>query len=154
MWRCRWWRIGRAVSAWIRVCLKKVFTKNTESAHYFIPQFYGFAGIEVRIGLGLRATRIGTPARRDRLLLVCALAYIFIVTLGQAGEHAKVDRFLKVNTSSTRQLSLFTQGLEWLQLLDALGDAVKTPLLEAFHKLLNDNDFSTLVMNDTASTEI
>ena len=107
-----------------------------------------------RFGLGLRATRIGNPIRRDRLLLICALAYIFIVTLGQAGEDAGVDRYLKVNTSSTRQLSLFNQGLEWLQLLEALRDAIKIPLLDAFHKLLSENDFSTLVMNDIASMEI
>ena len=107
-----------------------------------------------RFGLGLRATRIGTLIRRDRLLLICALAYIFIVTLGQAGEQAGVDRFLYVNTSAARQLSLFNQGLEWLQLLETLRDALKVPLLTSFYKLLNENDFSVLVMNDITSMEI
>lgn len=107
-----------------------------------------------RFGLGLRATRIGTSIRRDRLLLICALAYIFIVTLGQAGEQAGVDRFLYVNTSAARQLSLFNQGLEWLQLLETLRDALKVPLLASFYKLLNENDFSVLVMNDITSIEV
>lgn len=101
-----------------------------------------------RFGLGLRATKIGTPMRRDRLLLICALAYVFIVTLGQAGEDAEVDYFLKVNTSKTRQLSLYRQGLEWIGLLPGLRDSVKIPLLEAFHKRLSQNEFSVLLMND------
>lgn len=106
-----------------------------------------------RFGLGLRATRIGQPLRRDRLLLICALAYIFIVTLGQAGEDAGVDGFLKVNTSKKRQLSLFNQGLHWLSALQNLRDSIKTPLLESFHKLLSRNDFSVLTMNDIYAME-
>ena len=106
-----------------------------------------------RFGLGLRATKIRSSLRRDRLLLICALAYIFIVTLGQAGAQANVDSFLKVNTSKKRQLSVFNQGLEWLQLLQRLRSSIKVPLLNAFYKLLNDNDFSVLTMNDIASME-
>lgn len=106
-----------------------------------------------RFGLGLHATHIGSPGRRDRLLFVCALAYVFIVTLGQAGEAAGVDDFLKVNTSKTRQLSLFNQGLRWLGLLPRLRESVKTPLLEMFRNLLNQNDFSLLIIQHIVKDE-
>lgn len=99
-----------------------------------------------RFGLGLSATHIGTPHRRDRLLLLCALAYMFIVTLGQAGEDAGLDRLLKVNTSKTRQLSLFNQGLRWLEMLDTMRDEWKQPLLEAFMRRIRAQDFGVLVI--------
>lgn len=99
-----------------------------------------------RFGLGLRATRIRSAQRRDRLLLICALAYLFIVQLGQAGEDAGLDRMLKVNTSTRRQLSLFNQGLRWLQLLPTLRPDRKEALLHAFRRRLEQSDFAQLVL--------
>lgn len=99
-----------------------------------------------RFGLGLRATRIRSAGRRDRLLLICALAYLFIVQLGQAGEDAGLDRLLKVNTSKRRQLSLFNQGLRWLMLLQTLRADRKELLLEAFVRRLEQSDFAILVL--------
>lgn len=99
-----------------------------------------------RFGLGLRATRIRDASRRDRLLLICALAYLFIVQLGQAGEDAGLDRLLKVNTSKRRQLSLFNQGLRWLQLLPNLRADRKKLLLDAFRDRLQQADFALLMV--------
>lgn len=104
-----------------------------------------------RFGLGLRATRIGTPGRRDRLLLLCALAYLFIVTLGQAGEDAQLDRLLKVNTSKTRQLSLFNQGLRWLEMLPNMRDAWAIPLLDAFVERIRTQRFGQLMLDELAA---
>src|SRR5207237_8427901 len=38
-----------------------------------------------KFGLGLSATHIGTPVRRDRLLLIAALAQSLLTLLGAAG---------------------------------------------------------------------
>lgn len=100
-----------------------------------------------RFGLGLRATRIRSTGRRDRLLLICALAYLFIVQLGQAGEDAGLDRMLKVNTSSRRQLSLFNQGLRWLALLPTLRADRKESLLHAFLRRIEQSDFALLALD-------
>jgi hypothetical protein len=99
-----------------------------------------------RFGLGLSATRIGTPSRRDRLLLLCALAYPFIVTLGQAAEDAGLDRLLKGNTAKARQLSLFNQGLRWLEMLPRTRENWKTPLLEAFMKRIRAQQLGQLML--------
>lgn len=47
-----------------------------------------------RFGMGLSATHIGTPARRDRLLLLAAIAQAL---LGAAGEACGLDRLMKTN---------------------------------------------------------
>ena len=72
---------------------------------------------DLRFGLGLSATHIGDPARRDRLLLLTAIAHALLTLLGAAGEECGMDRMLKVNTVKRRTLSLFKQGLEWYEAL-------------------------------------
>src|SRR5690349_5462352 len=64
---------------------------------------------DLRFGMGLSATRIGEPMRRDRLLLVSAFATALLTMLGAAGESLGMDRLLKSNTSKTRTHSLFRQ---------------------------------------------
>jgi len=65
---------------------------------------------DARFGMGLSATRIGEPMRRDRLLLVSAFATALLTLLGAVGESLGMDRLLKANTSSKRTHSLFRQG--------------------------------------------
>jgi hypothetical protein len=65
----------------------------------------------LRFGMGLSDTRIGDPARRDRLLLVSALAIVLLTILGAAGEAIGIDRHLKANTVKKRTISLLRQGL-------------------------------------------
>ncbi len=60
--------------------------------------------------MGLSATRIGEPMRRDRLLPVSAFATARFTLLGAVGESLVMDRLLKSNTSKTRTHSLFRQG--------------------------------------------
>jgi hypothetical protein len=47
---------------------------------------------DLRFGMGLSATRIGEPTRRDRLLLVNAFAVALLTMLGAAGEALGTDR--------------------------------------------------------------
>ena len=51
------------------------------------------------------------PDRRDRLLLISALAIAVLSLLGAAGERIGYDRWLKANTVKRRTHSLFRQGL-------------------------------------------
>jgi len=64
-----------------------------------------------RFGFGLKQTHIRCAQRRDRLLLIVALAYVLLTLLGAAGESIGFDKFLKVNTVKTRTHSLIRQGM-------------------------------------------
>jgi Transposase DDE domain len=72
---------------------------------------------DVHFGMGLKATHIGDSSRRDRLLLLGAMAQALLALLGDAGERAGMDRVLKVNTSKARQHSLYDQGSFWYDAL-------------------------------------
>jgi hypothetical protein len=72
---------------------------------------------DLRFGLGLSSTHIADAARRDRLLLLAAIAHALLTLLGAAGEECGMDRMLKVNTVKRRTLSLFRQGTEWYEAL-------------------------------------
>jgi hypothetical protein len=91
---------------------------------------------DLHFGLGLSATRIGNSKRRDRLLLIGALAMALLTLLGAAGESLGMDRMLKANTSKTRTHSLFRQGLLYYDQLPMMATDKLTALLEAFVSLL------------------
>ena len=60
-----------------------------------------------RYGLGLSATHVRDVRRRDRLLLICAMAMTLLTLLGAAGESLGMDRMLKANTvEDTHPLAL------------------------------------------------
>jgi len=61
-------------------------------------------------GMGLSETRIKSPARRDRLFIIHALATAYLTLLGAAGENVGFDKQLKANTVQKRVLSLLKQG--------------------------------------------
>ena len=65
----------------------------------------------LRLCMGLSDTRISSPARRDRMLLISAIAIALLTILGAAGEATGLDRTLKTNTVKYRPLSLLNQGL-------------------------------------------
>ena len=60
--------------------------------------------------MGMGSVRVSTPARRDRLWLLNALAIALLTLLGAAGEALGYDRHLKSNTTKRRTHSLFRQG--------------------------------------------
>ncbi len=70
--------------------------------------------------MGLGATRIGEPTRRDRLLLINAFAMVLLTMLGAAGESLGMDRLLKSNTSKIRTHSLFRQGCMLYELIPTI----------------------------------
>lgn len=91
-----------------------------------------------RFGLGLSATHTKSCARRDRILLLAALAEALLTLLGAAGEAAGFDRWLKTNTSKKRQHSLFKQGLLWYGLLPGLKDDEARILMQHFDRMVTE----------------
>jgi hypothetical protein len=87
-----------------------------------------------RFGLGLAHMRIKEPERRDRLLLVLALATVIATLLGAAGEKHGLDRQLRANTKTTRTHSLFRQGREYIA---GVLRSVAGPLLDHVRGLLH-----------------
>lgn len=90
-----------------------------------------------RFGMGLSATHIKKPARRDRLLLAAAIANLLLTILGAAGEALGFDRLLKANTVKTRTHSLFRQGVLYFGKLPTLRAARKLALLTCFAHLVS-----------------
>lgn len=91
---------------------------------------------DLRFGMGMDKCRIGEPARRDRLFLISAFAIVLLTLLGAAGEEAKLDRLLKVNTSPKRVYSLFRQGCMWFELIPTLSEERLSALMESYAQLI------------------
>ena len=89
-----------------------------------------------KYGLGLSATHIGTPVRRDRLLLIAALAQALLTLLGAAGEALGMDRMLKANTAKKRTHSLYRQGLHYYNSIPKMREEKLLPLIEKFAELV------------------
>ena len=98
---------------------------------------------DVRFGMGLGALRIADPQRRDRLLLLSALAIVLLTLLGAAGESIGLDRLLKSNTSKRRTHSLFRQGCLLYDLIPNMPETRLRPLLEKYAELLLQNSLLT-----------
>jgi len=94
---------------------------------------------DIHFGLGLSATHIRNPGRRDRLLMLTAIAYVLLVLLGAAGERCGLDRTLKVNTTSKRTLSLLNQGKHWYGALARMREERQTLLLESYDAVLREH---------------
>lgn len=91
---------------------------------------------DLHFGMGLKATHIGKPARRDRLLLLAAIAQTLMTLLGAAAEQAGLDRYLKVNTVKRRTHSLFRQGLYWYGAIPNMRREWLVLLMTAFDRVL------------------
>ena len=85
-----------------------------------------------RYGLGLSATHVRDVGRRDRLLLLCAMAMTLLTVLGAAGESLGMDRMLKANTVKTRTHSLFRQGCHYYAAIPAMKQDLFDPLVQRF----------------------
>ncbi len=90
----------------------------------------------LRFGMGLTDTRISSPERRDRILLVGAIAASLLTLLGAAGEALGFDRKMKANTVKTRTHSLLDQGLFYFDCLLNMRDERARPLMQRFDELL------------------
>ena len=98
---------------------------------------------DLRFGMGLSVLRIGDPQRRDRLLLLNALAILLLTLLGAAGESLGMDRSLRTSTVKRRVHSLFRQGCLLYDLIPNMPEQRLTPLVEKYEEFLNQNNAFT-----------
>jgi hypothetical protein len=91
---------------------------------------------DLRFGMGMASIRVSTPARRDRLWLLNALAVALLTLLGAAGEALGYDRHLKSNTTKRRTHSLFRQGAMLYDLMPNMPEQQLAPLVERFVAML------------------
>ena len=92
----------------------------------------------LRFGMGLSDTRISSPERRDRILLVGAIAAALVTLLGAAGEAIGLDMLMKANTVKTRTHSLLNQGLFYFEWLATMSDERALLLLRKFDELIRE----------------
>ena len=107
------------------------------------PGFRDTKGL--RFGMGLSAVRIGDPYRRDRLLLLNAIAIVLLTLLGGAGEALGMDRLLKSNTVKRRVHSLFRQGCLYYDAIPNMPGPTLCALIERFQALLMENKVTAAV---------
>lgn len=98
-------------------------------------------------GLGLSEVRIGSEVRRDRILLVCAIAITLLTTLGMAGESLGMDRLLKANTSPKRQHSFFRQGFEYYGFIPTMDDIKLAALMNRFSEIMLSEHLYNYIFN-------
>ncbi len=91
---------------------------------------------DLRFAMGLSWVKVRSTERRDRLLLVSALACGLLTLLGAAGESLGMERHLKANTAKTRTYSLFRQGCEYYQAIPMMPEDTLLPLMARFTELL------------------
>lgn len=89
-----------------------------------------------RFGMGLSESRVNSPVRRDRMILVATLASALLTLLGAAGESTGLDMRYKANTSRKRTHSLYRQGTMYYDGMLTMRDEWLLPLLEKFDALL------------------
>lgn len=89
-----------------------------------------------RFGMGLSYVHIQDTDRRDRMLLLSAMAGVLLTLLGAASENTGLDRLLKTNTSKKRTHSLFRQGCMWYQLMPNMPAERLRLLMQEFGKLV------------------
>jgi hypothetical protein len=96
---------------------------------------------DLHFGMGLRATHIRNAQRRDRLLLLVAMAYALLVLLGAACEETGLDRKLKANTDKKRTHSLFRQGSYWYGRIATMREEWARPMIEAYDRIVREHAF-------------
>jgi hypothetical protein len=103
---------------------------------------------DIHFGLGLSATHVKSPDRRDRLLLLGALAQALLTLLGAAGEKIGWDRTFRTGKSTKRPLSLFKQGQFWFSALGMWSSERVKPLQEAYDQVLRDHAISLEILGE------
>jgi hypothetical protein len=101
---------------------------------------------DLHFGMGLSATPISKPERRDRMLLIAALAIALLTLLGEAGERTGLDRHFRANTVKTRTHSLVNQGWMYYGALPMMRDEWAVPLLRTFHALVASHRLMTMAL--------
>ena len=91
---------------------------------------------DIRFGMGLSSVRVGSPERRDRLLLISAFAIALLTLLGAAGESIGLERRLKTNTVKRRSYSLFNQGCFYYQWMATVPEETFRALVTRFAEVV------------------
>ena len=91
---------------------------------------------DLRFGMGMGSIHVSTPARRDRLWLLNAIAIALLTLLGAAGEELGYDRMLKSNTAKRRTHSLFRQGSMLYDLIPTMPEHRLIPMVERFAAMI------------------
>ena len=94
---------------------------------------------DLRFGMGLSATHIRDAGRRDRLLLLAAIAHALLTLLGAASEKTGMDAYLKVNTARKRPHSLFRQGAYWYGAIPNMRDDWLDNLMKDFDAIVSEH---------------
>ena len=89
--------------------------------------------------MGLSETSISKPDKRDRLLLISAIAVLVLTLFGAVGEKLGMDRYLKVNTVKHRTMSLFRQGCNYYNQMLRMEKSEIKKFLTCFLDLLNEH---------------
>lgn len=96
---------------------------------------------DLHFGMGLSATHVRDADRRDRLLLIVAIAVALLTLLGAASEKVGLDRLLKANTVKRRSHSLFRQGVMLYEWLPTMREEWIRPLMDAFDEVVREQPF-------------
>lgn len=99
---------------------------------------------DLHFGMGLSATHVRDAARRDRLLLLVAMAHTLLTLLGAASEASGLDRYLKVNTVKRRTHSLFRQGVYWYECIPDMREEWLRRLMNAYDEIVRGHEFFSL----------
>ena len=91
---------------------------------------------DLHFGQGLSVSHLTTPARRDRMLFLLALARVLLTLLGAASEQTGLDKTLKASTTKKRTHSLWRQGQYWYHALPFMKDERLSVLMSAFGLLV------------------
>jgi hypothetical protein len=100
---------------------------------------------DLRFGMGLSAVRIGDPYRRDRMLLLNAVAIVLLTLLGAAGEALGMDRLLKSNTVKRRVHSLFRQGCLYYDAIPNMPETTLRTLMDRFQNFIAENKITDAI---------
>lgn len=98
---------------------------------------------DLRFGMGLSKTHIRNTDRRDRLLLLNALAIFLMTMLGAAGEALGLDKHLKANTVKYRTHSLFRQGCRLIDLITTMSLEELRALMRSFRDIQRQHVYVT-----------
>jgi hypothetical protein len=99
---------------------------------------------DLHFGMGLSATHVRDAHRRDRLLLLVAMAHTLLTLLGAASEASGLDRYLKVNTAKRRTHSLYRQGLYWYECIPDMREDWLRRLMDAYDEIVRGHEFFSL----------
>lgn len=98
---------------------------------------------DMHYGMGMSWAPIRNTERRDRMVLLAALAIVLLTFLGAAGEHCGLDRLLKSNTAKHRTMSLLRQGLRWFDLMLTMPGERLRMLMDAFAEIVQHSKVCT-----------